>query len=133
MRSVALMFLLLLAAPAHAQDVLRDAAAAYQSGDMATAVRLYRQFLTDHPNAAEIRSNLGAALVREGQFDAAIEEYRAALKDVPNNARVRMNLALAYYKLGRFSEAIQDLEVLHELQPLEIKPALLLADCLLES
>jgi predicted Zn-dependent protease len=44
-----------------------------------------------------------------------------------------MNLALAYYKLGRLPEAVQDLEALHKLQPLELKPALLLADCLLET
>jgi tetratricopeptide (TPR) repeat protein len=44
-----------------------------------------------------------------------------------------MNLALAYYKLGRLPEAVQGLEVLHKLQPLELKPALLLADCLLET
>jgi tetratricopeptide (TPR) repeat protein len=44
-----------------------------------------------------------------------------------------MNLALAYYKLGRLPEAVPHLEVLHKLQPLELKPALLLADCLLET
>jgi tetratricopeptide (TPR) repeat protein len=44
-----------------------------------------------------------------------------------------MNLALAYYKIGRLPEAVQHLEVLHKLQPLELKPALLLADCLLET
>ncbi len=100
---------------------------------MARAVRLYRQFLAEHPNAAEIRSNLGAALVGQGQYAEAIEEYRAALKDLPNNTRVRMNLALAYYKLGRISEAVRELDVLHDAQPLELKPALLLADCLLQS
>lgn len=112
---------------------LREANAAYQSGDLATAIRLYREFLQEFPNAAEIRSNLGAALVRDGQFADAIPEYNLALRKMPNNPQVRMNLALAYYKLGRLPEAVQDLEVLHKLQPLELKPALLLADCLLET
>lgn len=115
------------------EDHLREASAAYQSGDLATAIRLYREFLKDFPDAAEIRSNLGAALVRDGRFAEAIAEYNLALRKMPNNPQVRMNLALAYYKLGRLPEAVQDLEALHKLQPLELKPALLLADCLLQT
>lgn len=116
---------------AGSDDHLREANAAYQSGDLPTAIRLYREFLKDYPDAAEIRSNLGAALVRNGQFSEAIAEYDLALRKLPNNPQVRMNLALAYYKLGRLPEAVQDLEILRKLQPLELKPALLLADCLL--
>ncbi len=114
-------------------DLLRDAAAAYESGDTNTAVKLYREFLKDHSDAAEIRSNLAAALVRAGQFAEAIEEYKAALAQIPNNPRVRMNLALAYYKIGRIPDAAQELQALHELQPAELQPALLLADCLLQT
>jgi hypothetical protein len=46
---------------AQAADLLSNANAAYKAGDMVTAIRLYREFLADHPDAAEIRSNLGAA------------------------------------------------------------------------
>lgn len=114
-------------------DPLAQAAAAYQSGDMRNAIRLYREFLKDHPDAAEIRSNLGAALVRDGQFGAAIDEYRSALQAMPGNTRVRTNLALAFYKLGRLPEAIEQLQVLHRSQAVEPKPALLLADCWLQT
>lgn len=136
MKPIFLSVLLLsaLSAPAQnasPQDMLRDAGAAYQAGDTTKAIRLYREFLKDHSDAAEIRSNLGAALVRSGQFAEAIPEYQAALEKLPNNLGVRMNLALAYYKLGRLPEAVRDLELLLKLQPLELKPALLLADCLL--
>jgi tetratricopeptide (TPR) repeat protein len=118
-----------LVCPAQSGDPLRDAAAAYKSGDMPTAIRLYREFLAGHPEAAEIRSNLGAALVRDGKFAEAIDEYLAALKLLPRNTQVRLNLALAYYKVGRLSEAAEDLQLLHESQPVELQPALLLADC----
>ena len=114
-------------------DVLARATAAYQSGDMPNAISMYREFLQLHPDASEIRSNLGAALVRDGQFEAAIREYRTALETMPNNARVRTNLALAYYKLGRLKEAIETLKILHKLEPVEPKHALLLADCWLQS
>jgi tetratricopeptide (TPR) repeat protein len=123
----------LIAAAGWSGDVLSDAAAAYQAGDMAGAIRLYREFLASHPNAAEIRSNLGAALVRNGQFDEAIDEYRKAIQDLPNNRLVRTNLALAYYKVGRLADAIRELEFLHRQQPLDVKPALLLADCRLQA
>ena len=115
------------------QDSLHEAQTALQSGDVGTAIRLYREFLKSYPNAAEIRSNLGAALVQDGQFAAAVTEYNTALQQLPNNLRVRMNLALAYYKVGRLPEAVEHLDVLHKLQPLELKPALLLADCMLEA
>jgi len=115
------------------EDPLREAQTALQSGDTRTAIRLYREFLRSYPDAAEIRSNLGAALVQDGQFAGAITEYKMALQQVPNNPRVRMNLALAYYKVGRLPDAVEHLEVLHKLQPLELKPALLLADCMLEA
>ena len=38
-------------------DILRDAAAAHNAGDIATTIRLYREFLKNYPDAAEIRSN----------------------------------------------------------------------------
>ena len=90
-----------------ANDTLRQAAAAYESGDVKMAIRLYGGFVKGHPDAAEVRSNLGAALVRDGQFAPAIEEYRKALEQLPDNPKVRMNLALAYYKLGRHQEAMR--------------------------
>ena len=124
-----LLSLLFCAAGWAQEDLLRRAAAAYAAGEISTAVQCYREFLAAHPDAAEIRSNLGAALVRDGQFAAAIEEYRSAIKQLPDNLPVRMNLALAYYKLGRLPEAARELDALHAREPLELKPALLLADC----
>jgi tetratricopeptide (TPR) repeat protein len=115
------------------KNVLQAAEAARESGDIANAIRLYREFLKEHPDAAEIRSNLGAVLARDGQFVAAIVEYQRALAQIPANPHVRMNLALAYYKLGRLAEAIKELQLLHDLQPADTKPAVLLADCLLQS
>ncbi len=115
------------------QDPLAQAAAAYESGDLPAAIRLYREFLNTHPDAAEIRSNLGAALVRDGKLEEGIQEYQTALKTIPSNRRVRMNLALAYYKLGRMPEAIRELNVLHDGRPLDVKPALLLADCRMQT
>jgi predicted Zn-dependent protease len=113
-------------------DLVRRAATAYESGDIGLSVQLYRQFLAEHPQAAEIRSNLAAALIADGRVDEAIDEYRAALKSLPGNRLVMNNLALAYYKLGRYADAMETLSNLEKIQPLETHQSLLLADCLLQ-
>jgi tetratricopeptide (TPR) repeat protein len=114
------------------QEILRQAAAAHQSGDMPTAIRLYREFLKDHPEVAEIRSNLGAALARDGQYAAAIAEYKEALNKLSTNPGIHLNLALAYYKLGRLPEAAAELQSVHQAQPESLQPVYLLGDCWLQ-
>jgi tetratricopeptide (TPR) repeat protein len=115
-----------------AQDLLQKAVAAHQSGDMKTAIRYYREFLKLHPDVAEIRSNLGAALAHDGQFSEAIAEYREALKKLGTNPGVHMNLGLSYYKLGRLPEAAAEMELVRKWQPDSLQAALLLGDCWLQ-
>ncbi len=126
---------LLAAAPGRAGDppevLVQKAQEAHRAGDMTTAIRLYREFLKDHPEVAEIRSNLGAALARDGQFDLAITEYREALKKLVNPG-IRLNLALAYYKLGRLPQAVQEFETVRQSQPEALQPVYLLGDCWLQ-
>ncbi|MGO9241652.1 MAG: tetratricopeptide repeat protein [Bryobacteraceae bacterium] len=137
MRLISIAFLIALAAAAYGQApdspevIVRQAQEAHRAGDMATAIRLYREFLKDHPEVAEIRSNLGAALARDGQFEAAIQEYREALKKLPSPG-IRLNLALAYYKLGRLPQAAVELETVHKMQPDALQPLYLLGDCWLQ-
>ena len=137
MKLLAFAFLIPLfaALPGRAADppevIVQKAQEAHRAGDLTTAIRLYREFLTDHPEVAEIRSNLGAALARDGQFDLAIKEYREALKKLTNPA-IRLNLALAYYKLGRLPEAVQEFEIVHKSQPDSLQTVYLLGDCWLQ-
>jgi tetratricopeptide (TPR) repeat protein len=114
------------------QELLKQAFAAQQAGDMPTTIRLYREFLKDHPEVAEIRSNLGAALARDGQYVAAITEYKEALKKLAGNPGIRLNLALAYYKLSRLPEAVQELQTVHKAMPDALQPVYLLGDCWLQ-
>ncbi len=99
---------------------------------MPKAIRLYREFLKEHPEVAEIRSNLGAALARDGQYEAAITEYREALKKLSNNPSIRLNLALSYYKIAKLPEAVQELLLVHKAQPDALQPVYLLGDCWLQ-
>ena len=139
MRKPSLLFASVLAsvllAPAQAQmspqQLVQDAMQKQQAGDLEGAVVEYRQFLKQHPDAAAIHTNLGAALVGLGRFEEALPEYKIALKQNPKLASARLNLALAYYKMGRIDDAVTELEKVYVEEPANHQAVLLLADCYL--
>jgi tetratricopeptide (TPR) repeat protein len=139
MRKPSLLFALVLAsvplAPAQAQmtpqQLVQDAMQKQQAGDLEGAVTEYREFLKQHPDAAAVHSNLGAALVGLGRFEEALPEYKTALKQSPKLASARLNLALAYYKMGRIDDAVTELEKVYVEEPANHQAVLLLADCYL--
>ena len=136
-----LTFLILLVvrlAPAQegpAQQALRGAIEFQQAGRYAEAIDAYRAFLKAHPEAAPIRSNLGAALAHEGHYAEAIEEYTLALKADPSNYGIRFNLGLAYYKAGEVANAAREFEAVYATvpnsDPNHERVALLLGECYL--
>jgi predicted Zn-dependent protease len=101
----------------------------HQSGDPEKAIPLYREFLKLQPDAAQIHSNLGAALASTGRYEEAIAEYRQALKGLPGDPRVRLNMSLSLYKSGQISEAAKELAAVHVSQPNNRQVTQLLADC----
>jgi tetratricopeptide (TPR) repeat protein len=119
----------LAAAQESPEQILQQAIAWHQKGDVERAIPQYRQYLRIRPEASDVRSNLGAALASTGRYEEAIAEYRMALKGRPREPRIRLNLALALYKAGRISEAAGELSALHAVQPAERQTTLLLADC----
>ncbi len=91
------------------QELLKEAVTFQQQGKLEEAIRDYELFLDLYPDAPEVRSNLGAALVATGKYTRAIEEYKLALMK-KSDPRLRLNLALAYYKTDNFADAIVELE-----------------------
>ncbi|HKW96298.1 MAG TPA: tetratricopeptide repeat protein [Bryobacteraceae bacterium] len=116
-------------------EVLQRALKLHQSGDYSGAITAYEQFLKAHPDAAGVRSNLGAALAHEGRFEDAIREYRLALEaqpaGTPAASKVRLNLALAYFKTAQLSKAAAELAQVRAADPSNQQAALLLATCYL--
>jgi tetratricopeptide (TPR) repeat protein len=116
-----------------AQQILRGAIEFQQSGHYTEAIDAYRTFLKSHPEAAAVRSNLGAALVHEGHYTDAIGEYTLALKADPSNYGIRFNMGLAYYKTGEIALAAREFEAVYanqpEKDPLRDRVGLLLAEC----
>lgn len=134
-----LWFAILAAAqPGSDSQVLQRAVNPHQSGNHPAAIEAYTEFLKVPPDAAPVRSNLGAALAHEGRFvDAirefadAIREYRLALDADRGNAKVRLNLALAYFKTPQLREAAGELAIVLQTEPTNQQATLLLAACYL--
>jgi tetratricopeptide (TPR) repeat protein len=116
-----------------AEQLFHEAVAAQQHGDNKVAIEKYQALVKLHPEAPEVRGNLGAALAHEGRYDEAVQQYRAALEKVPTNAQLRLNLALAYYKKGDLPQATAELTVLHGNAPADVRVATLLGDCYLRA
>lgn len=132
MRAAALLLLLALAVSAQVsspEQLFRDAVAAQQRGDDATAIRKYRELLKIRPDVIEARANLGATLARQGRYDEAIEQYRAALAKDQGNGALQFNLALAYYKKGDLPNAVKQLDSVYRADPGNVRVATLLGDC----
>ncbi len=111
------------------EQILQQAAAAHRAGDLDAAIRGYRAYLKERPEAVDARSNLGAALASTGRYSEAIAEYREALKRSPGNFPISLNLALAYYKAERIARAATEFAALHKAQPGNKQVILLLSDC----
>src|SRR5258708_40273374 len=80
------------------QQALSRAVELHQSGHYAEAITEYQVYLRAHPEAAAVRSNLGAALAHEGRYTEAVQEYPQALAVQPTNYGIRFHRAPAYYK-----------------------------------
>jgi tetratricopeptide (TPR) repeat protein len=120
---------------AHPGCALDKAIALHQAGDLEAAAREYRACVAADPGRVEIRSNLGVVLAGLGRYQEAIDQYRAAIKLAsPEIAqRLRFNLALAYYKSSQIPDAAGELEALHSANPDDVRIALLLGDCDLQT
>ena len=98
-------------------DLLKQAIALHQSGDIEHAIPAYQKYLAQRPDSPMALSNLGAAYARLARYQDAIVQYRHALKLQPGNAPVELNLALAFYKTGQAELAAATLEKVHRAAP----------------
>ena len=116
---------------ANPSEILSRAVQYHQSGDYEKAVHEYRAFLKIHPNVADVRSNMGAALVQLGRLADATEEYKKALAlgNATDPNATRFNLGLAYYKMAQLGNAVAEFEQVLLVQPGNQNAAMILADC----
>lgn len=110
-------------------EIVKRAISLQNAGDLEGAAAAYRQFLADHADNIEVRSNLGVVLARLGRFTEAIDAYRDALRRDPSKTAVRLNLGIALYKAHRLRDAAGELDTVLQAQPDNLQARYLAADC----
>jgi tetratricopeptide (TPR) repeat protein len=109
-------------------EFLKAGILAQQQGDYKTAILDYQRVLKLHPDMADVRANLGAALSHEGRFQEAIAEDSLALSASPGNKEIKLNLGLAYYKKGDLPKAEGVFKEIQQSMPSNPQIAILLGD-----
>lgn len=131
---VAVIALALLTATAAGQapvpeEILKRAIALQNAGDLEGAAAAYRQFLAEHGDNIEARSNLAVVLARLGRYTEAIDLYRQALGRDPSKVAVRLNLGIALYKAHQLGDAVREFDTVLQAQPDNLQARYLAADC----
>ena len=76
-------------------------------GDYNYATSVYKNYLDEHPEAAEIFNQLGLCKLRSGEYEEALSAFRSAA-NVENNGMERtleFNQIIAYEYTGNFKQA----------------------------
>lgn len=95
--------------PRGAVDLYVKAQEAARKGDNDKAASLLGQAITQHPQFALARNELGLVYMRTGKLDKALEEYKAASKSLPDDPFVQLNYGTALTQKKDFPEAEKQL------------------------
>ncbi|MEK9670993.1 MAG: tetratricopeptide repeat protein [Rhodospirillaceae bacterium] len=98
-------------------NTLQQAFSHHQSGDLPSAVRLYRDFLQTRPDHADALHLLGIALTQSGRGDEACEALTRAVELNPQNPDYLNNLGLLLYYRRDYDEARARLEAALAISP----------------
>ncbi len=91
---------------------------AAQQGDLAKAIRSYRDAVTSQPDDLQSRRSLAKALTQSGDLDGAEKEFREIIKRDPSNASAYLELgSLAISKSGDPQAALPHLQKAVDLAP----------------
>lgn len=83
---------------------------AFESGDHAHAMQMYKDMLDENPNDPELNYNVGNALYNMNQPAEALSFYQRALanaKDDRLRANIEYNMSNALFKSGKVQESIE--------------------------
>lgn len=97
--------------------MLAAAVQRHRAGDLAEAVRLYREIVAAEPNFAEPYHFLGLAAYQSSQYDAAAGLFETVVKLEPNAAESWHNLGLTRLAQDRIDDADRAFRRTLQLQP----------------
>ena len=98
-------------------DPKTGGAAAYKSGDYASALEHYQKAVSLHPDDGDALNNLGQLLARNGEPALAIPHFQKAIQLYPSVWAYRFNLAHAHGQLGDWPQAADDYRQARNLFP----------------
>jgi len=96
-------------AQAKPEELLREAVAHHQAGEVARAEALYRAVLRARRDEVNALHLLGVALRQQGRLAEALKHLDRAVALRPDNALFRANRGAALADAGRLAEAVEDL------------------------
>ena len=96
---------------AEADDLFRQANAAYHDGDFSAAVRIAKKASGQYPGHAPCWALLGTIHWESKQFADALYYYSLARKCWPAEPGLIYNCALAHASLEHLGEAVQDFDL----------------------
>lgn len=92
-------------------DMVREAVALHQRGEIDRAEALYRKVLRARPGEANALHLLGVALRQKGDLVGALTYLDRAVAAQPDNALFRANRGAALADAGRIQDAVADLRL----------------------
>jgi uncharacterized protein (TIGR02466 family) len=98
-------------------QLLQQAVAAHQDGDLDSAAPLYRRFLAANPAHPTALQLLGLLHSQRGEYADAIGYMQESLRQFPQQAEVANNLGNALTRSGRLEEAMEYYTSAVELSP----------------
>ena len=103
-------------------DARTRAGLAASSGQLATALELYRSAIAAEPDSPDLRIELARALAVNGLIAPAREQDEIALRIAPNRYDARMDLAALLIQSGAADAAVAQLEAASSLAPASPEP-----------
>lgn len=99
-------------------DILFNLALSYKKdGDLAAAIKMYKEVLQLEPDSIDALYNLGGCYREQKEFDKAIESYLRVIGLDCNHMSASNNLAFIYQLQGQTEKAIQCFKKVLELNP----------------
>jgi uncharacterized protein YgiM (DUF1202 family)/cytochrome c-type biogenesis protein CcmH/NrfG len=102
------------------KDLYSQALNAQNAGQFESAIKLWNDFLSKHPDSFEGHNNLGLVYYTQDMLSQALQEFETAYRLEPDDERIRKNLARALrFKAGMIHESrdyFKTLEILARLE-----------------
>jgi tetratricopeptide (TPR) repeat protein len=106
------------------------AVTAARSGDVATAERICRRALEQHPRDPNLQSLLGSLLVQTGRSDEGLTRLRRATELAPASTTMHQKLGEALLAAGSIDEGLRSLETARRIDPSKISLLTTMGDVL---